>query len=73
MCEVWKWIAAGTGAPLVVLVFWMLPSATREWIVTRGYPRPLKQDELLLRYKQVLLLDAGVCFVAVVISLAHCT
>jgi hypothetical protein len=73
MCEVWKWIAVGTGAPLVALVFWLLPSAIRAWTVTRGYPMSVwGKDKQLLRYQRILLLDAAVCFVAVVISLAHC-
>jgi hypothetical protein len=78
VCEIWKWIAVGTGAPLVVLVFWIAspwfiwPLTYLVWASERRGWRLRRRAEQAFRYQRFLLLDAAVCFVAVVISLTHC-
>jgi hypothetical protein len=75
MCEVWKWIAVGTLAPLAAVVFWVgfLP-----WPLSYLGWRPEirrrieRREKRILPYRRLLLVDAGVCFVAMVIFLGHC-
>ncbi len=72
MCEVWKWIAILTTVPLVVLMSWTILPLT--WLLRT--PERLrtfaKRNEKILSYRRPLLLDAVVCFIAVLIYVAHC-
>jgi hypothetical protein len=65
VCEVWKWITIGTGAPLIVLNFWAVPLLGRT-------------DTILERLAQIyahwryLLLGYFVFVFALIVYAVHC-